>query len=304
MALTLKNKLLIAYKKLLGKSHTNSQFDDVNESISSAVQTGTDIVFADVIPPSPGTSLYDVTDNIVEKIDFELVSIPLSEYTAIGSVSAGINDDGDGAPTLGTFTSGRHAYALKLPSDYESNSSNTKAGSGFFVNDQQISSTGGKLQIVPQKYGTSYAPVVSSSSGIINTLDEENYYLDTYSGILFLQDINRVPTKVSAYLYVGQYLDQKITINKILIDSDYTLGVTERAVFATNSVSPTVTITLPSATLAESREYYFVKSDDLAGNIVIAASGSEMVNGVSTFEMHGPHQSITLISNGTDWYVF
>jgi len=304
MALTLKNKLLIAYKKLLGKAHTNSQFDDVNESIDSAIQTGADIVFADTIPTTPGTNLYDVTNNIVEKIDFQLVSIPLSEYTAIGSDAAGVNDDGDGAPTLGTFSSGRHAYALKLPPDYEANSDNARAGVGYFRDGQQLSSTGGKLQIVPQKYGYSYAAVVSSSSGIINTLDEENYYLDTYSGILFLQDINRVPTKVTAYLYIGQFLDQKIAINKIIIDSDYTLGVTERAVFATNNVSPSVTVTLPSATLAESREYYFVKSDDLGGKIIIAASGSEEVNGESTFEMHGPHQSITLISNGTGWYVF
>ena len=336
MAVTLKNKLLIAYKKLVGKAHTNSQFDDVNESIASSIQLGADNVFGETIPLSPNENIYDITNDVVEKIEFSLDPLFLSEYTANGSVSAGINDDGDGAP-LGTFTSGYHAYALKLPSDYESNSSNERAGTEFFKNGQYIKSSG-RLQIIPSKYGVPYIPKVSYAGGTISPLDEENYHIDTYSGVLFIQDINRIPTNVSAFLYIGKYTDEKVVVGtgsfetldvttieattievttisastyinlpeleRVIVSSDRTLLATERAVFVTNNLSPSVTITLPDAALAESREYHIVKADKIVGTVVLSGSGSQELNGSNTFELNGPHQSVTLISNGTGWYVF
>lgn len=331
MAVTLKNKLLIAYKKLVGKAHTNSQFDDVNESIASSIQLGADNVFGETIPLSPNESVYDVTNGVVEKLEFALESLPLSEYTANGSVNAGIDDDGDGAP-LGTFTSGYHAYALKLPSDYESNSSNERVGTGFFTNGQHLTGSG-RLQIVPSKYGVPYIPTVSHAGGTISPLDEENYHIDTYAGVLFIQDINRIPTKVSAFLYIGRYTDEKIVVEtgsfgtleatsietttisastyinlpeleRVIASSDRTLLATERAVFVTNNLSSSVTITLPDAALAESREYHIVKADEIVGTVLLSGSGSQELNGSNTFELNGPHQSVTLISNGTGWYVF
>ena len=326
MAVTLKNKLLIAYKKLVGKAHTNSQFDDVNESVASSIQLGSDNVFGETIPLSPNESVYDVTNGVVEKLEFGLEALALSEYTANGSVNAGIDDDGDGAP-LGTFTSGYHAYALKLPSDYEISSSNERAGTGQFLNNQQLTGSG-RLQIVPSKYGVPYIPAVSHAGGTISPLDEENYHVDTYSGILFVQDINRTPTKVTAFLYIGRYTDEKVVVETgsfgtleattisastylnlpeleiVETSEDRTLLATERAVFVKNNLSSTVTITLPDAALAESREYHIAKADDVVGTVVIDASGSQQVNDDTTFELNGPHQSVTLISNGTGWYVF
>jgi hypothetical protein len=304
MALTTKNQLLIAYKKLVGKAHTNAQFGDVNESIGSNVQLDTKTVFAESIPSVASNTLYDITNGTVEKVEFDLVSIPLSQYTAVGTSAGGITADGDGAP-LGTFTNGIHAFKLKLPADYVTNSSNSKKGAGFFLNSQVLSDTGGRLQIVPPRYGNSYKPQVSHSSGLISQLDEENYYLDTYAGVLFLQDINRVPTKVYAHLYVGNFLDQLTTeLTKLNVTSSVSLETTQRAVFATNVVSSSISITLPSASLADSREYYVIKSDSVAGSVFVSASSPDLINGQSAFELNGPYQAITLIHDGTDWYVF
>jgi hypothetical protein len=306
MALTTKNQLLIAYKKLVGKAHTNAQIGDLNEPIGSNIQLDTKTVFAETIPTSASNVVFSITSGTVEKLDFDLVPISLSQYTAVGTSAGGITADGDGAP-LGTFTNGVHAFKLKLPADYVSNSSNSKKGTQFFLNGQILSDTGGRLQIVPPRYGNSYKPIVSSSSGIISELNEENYYLDTYAGILFLQDINRVPTKVSAHLYVGNFLDQNIPsleLPKLIVSSSVSLTTTQRAVFATNMASSSISITLPSASLADSREYYVIKADSVSGSVDILPSSPNLINGTSSFQLNGPFQSVTLIHDGTDWYVF
>ena len=93
-------------------------------------------------------------------------------------------------------------------------------------------------------------------------------------------------------------------VDRILVDSSVSLQATQRAIFATNYLSPTVTITLPNAAFAESREYHFVKADNLGGKIVLSGSGSQLVNGKDAFELHGPYQAVTLFSDGTGWYIF
>jgi len=201
MALTEKNQLLIAFKKLYGKSHTSAKFGIFNESIASSVQLGTSTLFGSSIPSTPSTSSYSITSASVERVTFNLVGIALSTYTnTLGSLAGTtIDDEGD------TAVNGVHAYKLVLPSNYTSLSSNTKKGTGAFLNSATASDSNGALQLIPPSFGDLYSAEVSSSSGIIGGLDAEDYYLDYYSGILFVQDISRTPTSVTAYLYVGDY---------------------------------------------------------------------------------------------------
>jgi hypothetical protein len=317
MSLTTKNQLLIAFKKLVGKAHTNSQFGSVNESVGTNVQIDSSTIFSQQIPNSPSSSLYSITNNVVEKIKFNLVSIPLSQYTANGVAGGGITADGDGAPTQGTFSNGIHAFALTLPGDYEVSSSNSKKGTGVFINGQSLTGSNGVLQIVAERYGSSYAPSVSSSSGIIAALDEENYVLDPYSGILFLQDINRVPTSVTAYVYIGDFLEKTIQdisssvtsssqiLQKTYISSSVAISSSQRVVFATNNLDSNLSITLPSVALADSSEYYIIKSDSLTGSVFVSGNLTDTINGQNVYELNGPYQSITLINDGTgSWYVF
>ncbi len=88
MALTEKNQLLIAFKKLYGKSHTNAKFGIFNESAASSVQLGISKIFGQNIPSSPSSSLYSITNGTVEKIKFNLASIALSSYSnTLGSLA-------------------------------------------------------------------------------------------------------------------------------------------------------------------------------------------------------------------------
>jgi len=216
MSFTQLNQLSIAFKKLSGKTHTNSSFGASNESIGSNIQVGASTVFGDPIPLSPNGSLWSITSGVVEKVRFELSSLPTSQYQAsVGGLSGtSIDDSGDGAPTLGAFSNGIHAYALKLTGSYQTDSTNPLAGNAPFTNGYFPSGSGGTLQIIPESFGGAYSAAVYESDGttLIPPLDEVDYYLDPYAGVLFVQDYDSAttPTFVDVYIYIGQFVTDKI----------------------------------------------------------------------------------------------
>ena len=202
-----------AAKKLLGKAHTNNQFSDVNESIPSNVSLPFSTIFAGDIPNTPNTNFYSISGS-VEKVIFEVVQLSNTIYDANDTDGGGDEASANGA----------HGYYLKLPSNYEATSSNPLTGSGSFVNGTRIYNTRGKLQLVP--------PLVSNASpnhyflklysGAINPADEDvnkiddghaiDWQIDYYSGVIFIQDYDasKIPVSASGYLYVGDFLDDKI----------------------------------------------------------------------------------------------
>jgi len=108
---------------------------------------------------------------------------------------------------------------------------------------------------------------------------------------------------ISASNYLG-LPTSSVDLPKLIVSSSVSLLTTQRAVFAKNSASSSISITLPSASLADSREYYVIKADSVSGSVVVSGSSPNLINGASSYELNGPYQSITLIHDGTDWYVF
>lgn len=279
MALTEKNQLLIAFKKLYGKSHTSAKFGVFNESIGSSVQLGASTVFGNAIPSSPSGSLYSITSNTVEKVKFDLVPISLSTYASTlgGVANTSIDDEGD------TAVNGVHAYRLVLPANYESNSSNTKKGTGYFINSATASVSNGALQLVPPSFGDLYSAEISSSSGIIGGLDDEDYYLDYYSGILFIQDIGRTPTAVTAYAYVGDYVDDLLAnissdaITEVIAGTNLTGGGDSGSV--TVNLADNISLTSVTASLYGTASY--ASNAGLLGGI--PSSGYAVLTASNTF---------------------
>ena len=288
MALTEKNQLLIAFKKLYGKTHTSAKFGVFNESIGSSVQVGASTIFGNTIPSSPSGSLYSITNNTVEKVKFDLVPISLSTYASTlgGLAGTTIDDEGD------TATNGVHAYRLVLPTDYQSNSSNTKKGTSFFVNSATASVSNGALQLVPPSFGDIYTAQISSSSGIIGGLDDEDYYLDYYSGILFIQDIGRTPTAVTAYAYIGDYVTDLLSninsdaITEVVAGTNLNGGGTSGSV--TVSLADSISLSSVTASLYGTASYatnagtasYALNAGQLGG---IASSGYANLTASNTF---------------------
>jgi hypothetical protein len=215
--LTLTN---LAAKKLLGKAHTSNIKDVSNEPYPSNVSVVSEGVFGEPIPNAPGSDFYTLYSAsvgepaTVEKIYFDVVSDSSKIYDADSASNAGPGDE--------SSESGPHGYYLKLTSNYQTTSSNPNKGSGAFLNDARLYNSRGALQIVPPFISTEnpnpyQLKLYNASNQEISFTDNSDWTVDYYAGTIFIQDyvsqvggISKVPVSASAYLYVGQYLDDKI----------------------------------------------------------------------------------------------
>ena len=215
---TTRNLSQIAEKKLVGKAHSSANKTDNAEDIPSAVQLNTTTIFGQSVPSGPGdsitTTLYGVTGT-VQKVQFDVEEIGLTRYDADASTEAG----GDDSPQ----SNGPHGWALKLTSDYEtqSGSNHSKVGTAPYENGTKVFETLGALQIVPTNMyintadpaNNPYIPKIYTWDGSDNSTksatpltssDHLDWFVDAYAGTVFFQEYDgRVPYKVEAYIYVG-----------------------------------------------------------------------------------------------------
>ena len=221
---TTRNLSQIAEKKLVGKAHSSARKTDNAEDIPSAVQLNTSTIFGQPVPSSASdnitTTLYAVTST-VQKVVFDVEEIGLTRYDADASVEAG----GDDTPQA----EGPHGWALKLTSDYEtqSGSNHSKVGTAPFEDGTKVFETLGALQLVPTNMyinpidpaNNPYIPKiytwdgsdVSTKSNVPLTINDHlDWFVDAYAGTVFFQEYDgRVPYKVEAYIYVGNMADQQ-----------------------------------------------------------------------------------------------
>ena len=213
-----------AAKKLLGKAQTRPSFTDAQEAYPSNVSMPGAGVFAESVPREPGTEYYTLysasatAPATAERVYLDIVPISDGFYDADSDSSEG------GEPTQG---SANHAYYLKLPSNYETTSSNPNRGTGSFVNNQRLYLSRGGLQIIPpfttdaglpgssgnnRYYIELYSGDPSNPANVISSTDAIDWQFDYYSGIVFIQDsASTEPVTASAYIYTGKYLDEKLT---------------------------------------------------------------------------------------------
>ena len=237
-----------ASKKLLGKAHTSNLKTDVNESIPSNVSVPSKTVFGEDIPNNPGTQMYTLysasagSPATVERVFLDIVSISDTIYDADSVVSGG---GGSGESS----ESGPHGYYLKLPSNYETTSSNPSKGSGVFTNGKRIYDSRGALQLVPPLISNAspnnffiklYKGDPTNPANEITSGDVIDWQFDYYSGVIFIQDYSssKIPLTASAYLYVGKYLDDKInTISSSAGAGGIFTEVNSSKAFTTSSIN-------------------------------------------------------------------
>ncbi len=211
-----------AQKKLLGKAHTSNLKTDGEEIIGSNIQAATSLIFGESVPTSPGTTLYltssaDSSNATVEYVPFALQVLSGTTYDADNSGGGGGSDSGEDAQS-----SGPHAYKFVFPSDYESNSKNPRKGNGSFDNGSLVHEKLGAVQLVPPFFSQdSPNPYIikifkdDGSGGIgdeIPLLDNIDWNVDFYNGILFLQDYdaNKIPAHAKAFTYIGKMAEEVI----------------------------------------------------------------------------------------------
>jgi hypothetical protein len=196
MGLSDTSKINIALKKVQGKAQTSNSKEVSNESIGSNISIAATTVFGDTLPTAASSSFYTILGGVAEMIRF--VALPIDG-----------TKDGSGL---------YQAFALQLPSDYQANSSNSRAGTGVYLNNQVFTGSNGTLQIIPPTFGASYTALTyhtSSGTTQIAALDDRDWVLDYYSGVFFQQDppanTAENPVYVDAFLYIGDYVGARLT---------------------------------------------------------------------------------------------
>ena len=201
MSLNDTSKTLISIKKLVGKAHTSNDKTVANESLPTNITMSSNTIIGQSIPGTTGSNTqYEVLQNsdsvnVAELIRFDVSFIPGSDSS-----------------------SGIHGFELKLPADYESNSSNSKAGTYPFKNSQSVNITSGSLQLIPASFSPGYEAKPYHTSGgttQIPILDARDWNLDYFNGVFFQQDppsnSAENPAYVEAFLYIGSMLDEVVS---------------------------------------------------------------------------------------------
>ena len=213
-----------AQKKLLGKAHTSNLKVDGEELIGSNIQAASSLVFGEAIPTSPSQTLFllqsasNDTGGTVEYIQFTLQALTGKTYDADSSGGGAGSDSGESSQS-----SGPHTYKFTMPSDYVASSNNPKRNNGTFNSTKIIHHTLGGIQLVPPFFSQdSPNPYIvkiykdNGSGGLgdeIPLLDNVDWNVDYYNGILFLQDYvsSKIPAHAKAFIYSGKMVDEVIS---------------------------------------------------------------------------------------------
>jgi hypothetical protein len=215
---SIKTATLFAQKKLLNKAQTSVLKSDAQEIIGSNIQPAAETTFGQKIPTSPTQTLYLMQSGslggpvTVEYVQFDIESISGTSYDAN-------NEDSGAGPE--PSTTGPHGYKLILTGNYQSLSSNPKKGNGIFDDGKVAYTTIGGLQLIPPVFSNDspnpytiklYKGNPSDPTKEIPLESEIDWQLDTFNGILFVQDYDssNVPLFARGFIYVGDMVDEVI----------------------------------------------------------------------------------------------
>ncbi len=244
-----------AQKKLLGKAHTSNLKVDGEELIGSNIQAASSLIFGEEVPTSPAQTLNLLqsassdTGGTVEYLQFTLQALTGTTYDADNAGGGAGSDSGESSQS-----SGPHTYKFVMPTDYTSNSSNIRRNNGTFDDGKILHHTLGGIQIVPPFFSQdSPNPFIvkiyqDDGSGDIGSeiplLDNIDWNVDYYNGILFLQDYdaNKIPAHAKAFIYSGKMLDEVVSSGSVGESTGDITGVTAGTGLSGGGDSGTVTL--------------------------------------------------------------
>lgn len=93
------------------------------------------------------------------------------------------------------------------------------------------------------------------------------------------------------------------------IATAFSAKTTNYTVLATDSImsgdctSGNLTFTLPAAASITGRQYTFKRIDGSANSVIVDGNASETIDGATTYTLATQWQSISIISNGTNWLI-
>jgi hypothetical protein len=84
--------------------------------------------------------------------------------------------------------------------------------------------------------------------------------------------------------------------------TNYSVAATDTVVFA-DATSGNVVITLPTASGMTGYRFYVKRIDASANTVTVVRSGSDTIDGATTFSLDLQYTAIGVVSNGSAWYI-
>jgi hypothetical protein len=101
---------------------------------------------------------------------------------------------------------------------------------------------------------------------------------------------------------VPTWSDADVTLATATKTSSYTITGSDTVVFADAS-GGAVTITLPTASGLSGYRFYVKRIDSSGNGCSVARSGSDTIDGQTSISLDLQYTSLTLVSNGSTWYI-
>lgn len=103
---------------------------------------------------------------------------------------------------------------------------------------------------------------------------------------------------------IKQQKDLQVNVTTVA-GATYTVLRTDDIIHSTYSATGAVTITIPTALMAEKKTFTIKDAAGKAGtnNITISPQGVETIDGGVTYIINSDYDSITLYSDGNNWYI-
>lgn len=312
----------IAVKRVSGKAQTNINSTVNQELLPSTIQAVNSTIFGQAVPNSPDNT-WSTHQFIVQSaslggpgtaqlVEFALEPIAGTSYLNNPTSDTNPNDEGDSG-TANTF----HAYALKLSSSYEASAANnltanasigTTLGTAPFQDGYHLTGSRGALQIIPSYVSSitdntnPYIPKLYSNNNNVEIVanDGIDWYLDTYAGILFVQDPqvtyptqnSQQPGYVRAFIYTGKMQSDIVgTEHQFHIlgnNVGYDVLTTQTASFVSGSAGLTVSASAGNQTITIGKNTDNVHFNRITGSdALITGSTIQFGNTGATVEFLG-----------------
>ncbi len=75
------------------------------------------------------------------------------------------------------------------------------------------------------------------------------------------------------------------------------------SVYFFDATSNSITVTLPLASSYRDKVYVFKKIDSSGNVVTINRSGSDLIDGASSWSLSAQYNAMRIVSNGTNWYI-
>ena len=96
-------------------------------------------------------------------------------------------------------------------------------------------------------------------------------------------------------------INGSLNFKSVTKTDDYTAA--DEVIIFCNAVSNNITITLPTAATYTDRVYYIKKTDSSGNTVTIDGNGAETIDGDETQIITVQYVSLTICSDGSNWYI-